>query len=181
MRMAKPEATDEEMKQVLEDIGAWNFLKSGLDTTVGDASARFSGGQLQQIAVARAFIKKPKILLLDEATSAMDQAAVEALLRTISSYRETVGGLTVVIVAFRIVTFKTMNKIITLRKDGTMGPVGTHEDIMNQYPDSAYAKYCLQLAGSESARRRVQVKMTDIEQRMAANIGGLFITPTKDA
>ena len=72
----------------------------------------------------------------------MDQVAVEALLRTISSYRADVGSLTVVIVAFRIVTFKTMNKIMTLRKDGTMGPVGTHEEILNQHPDSAYSRYC---------------------------------------
>jgi ATP-binding cassette subfamily B protein len=80
--------------------------------------------------VARALIKKPKILLLDEATSAMDQAAVDALLRTIRAYRADVGNLTVVMVAFRIVTFKTMDKIATLRKDGTIGPVGTHEELL---------------------------------------------------
>lgn len=59
-------------------------------------------------------MKKPKFLLLDEATSAMDQAAVKALLAKIDSYRNEVGSLTVIIVAFRIITFKTMDKIVIL-------------------------------------------------------------------
>lgn len=80
--------------------------------------------------MARAFITKPKFLLIDEGTSAMDQAAVEALLNKIRSYREKVGELTVVIVAFRIITFKTMDKIVILQRDGTKGPVGNHEDLL---------------------------------------------------
>lgn len=60
----------------------------------------------------------------------MDQAAVEALLNKIRSYREKVGELTVVIVAFRIITFKTMDKIVILQRDGTKGPVGNHEDLL---------------------------------------------------
>ena len=60
----------------------------------------------------------------------MGQSAVESLLKTIDSYRKNQGHLTVVIVAFRIVTFKTMDKIITLQKDGSIGPVGTHEELL---------------------------------------------------
>jgi len=142
LRFARPDATDEQMEAVLKDLGAWDFLKHGLDTNVGDPSNRFSGGQLQQLAVARAFIKKPKILLLDEATSAMDKSGVEALLDMISKYRTSEGSLTVVIVAFRIVTFKTMDKIVILQKGGGVGAVGTHEEIMSDHPDGVYAKYC---------------------------------------
>ena len=46
---------------------------TALDTNVGNAGGQLSGGQKQRIAIARAFIKHPKILLLDEATSALDK------------------------------------------------------------------------------------------------------------
>lgn len=59
--------------------------------------------------------------------------------------------------------------------------MGTHEELLSQHPAGAYTRYCRQLEGSESARRRVQVKITDIGSRMAASIGGLFISPKKDA
>ena len=98
-------------------------------------------------------IRKPNYLLLDEATSAMDQKAVEALLRTIKSYREKNGNLTVVMVAFRIITFKTMDKIIVLQRDGTKGPVGTHEDLLTMHPNCAYSQYCKKIEGSMSQRR----------------------------
>jgi len=73
-----PDATDDQIIQALKSANAWNFIneKMGLDginTNVGNSGGQLSGGQKQRIAIARAFIKVPKILLLDEATSALDK------------------------------------------------------------------------------------------------------------
>lgn len=83
MLFANPKATDEEIIKQLKDLDAWNFLKKGLDTKVGDPENNFSNGELQQLAVARAFISMPTILLLDEATSAMHKNAIDAVYRHI--------------------------------------------------------------------------------------------------
>ena len=72
----------------MKDLDAWDFLKDGLDTMVGEPENAFSNGQLQQLAVARAFISMPKILLLDEATSAMDQKSIDKVFKHIKDYRD---------------------------------------------------------------------------------------------
>lgn len=73
-----------------------------------------------------------------------------------------------------------MDKIVILQKDGTKGEVGTHEELLQLYPDSAYSKYCKKIEGSQSQRRQVQVRMTNIGERMKANIGQMFVSPLKD-
>lgn len=73
-----PTATDEQVIAALKSANAWNFInekmgQEGINTNVGNSGGQLSGGQKQRIAIARAFIKVPKILLLDEATSALDK------------------------------------------------------------------------------------------------------------
>lgn len=75
MLYSKPNASDDEIRQALEDANAWSFvskLPNTIDANVGAGGGKLSGGQKQRVAIARAFLKKPKILLLDEATSALD-------------------------------------------------------------------------------------------------------------
>ena len=77
MLFAKPDASEAEIIEALKDANAWSFIKDkfsdGLETMVGSGGGQLSGGQKQRIAIARAFLKQPKILLLDEATSALDK------------------------------------------------------------------------------------------------------------
>lgn len=74
--MCKPDATDEEIITALKSCNAWEFVKNKeekIDMMVGSSGNQLSGGQKQRVALARSFIKKPKLMLFDEATSALDR------------------------------------------------------------------------------------------------------------
>ena len=74
--MGKPDATDEEIIDALKKTNAWEFIAkypNTINTYVGAGGGQLSGGQKQRIALARVFIKKPKLLIFDEATSALDK------------------------------------------------------------------------------------------------------------
>ncbi len=86
LRLVNPDATDEELKQVLEVACAWEFveqLPNGLDHMLGAGGRGISEGQAQRLAIARALLRRAPILLLDEATSAMDVAMEGRLLKNL--------------------------------------------------------------------------------------------------
>ena len=83
MRLARPEADEEEIVLALERAALADFVASlpdGLDTRVGERGVQLSGGQRQRVAIARAFLKNAPVLILDEATSHLD-AVSEAQVR----------------------------------------------------------------------------------------------------
>ena len=86
MRMVKPEATDEEIREALEAACAWEFvekLDQGMDTEVRERGTRFSEGQKQRLSIARALLADAPVMILDEATSALDVATERRVLRQI--------------------------------------------------------------------------------------------------
>lgn len=88
VKIAYPQASDDEIWQALEMVNAREFvekLEEGLDTIVGESSSVFSGGQRQRILLARAMIRKPQILVLDEATSALDAENTEMIIGLVRS------------------------------------------------------------------------------------------------
>lgn len=83
-------------------------LPFGLDAIVGERGVKFSGGQMQRIAIARALYEDPEILVLDEATSALDTDTETAVMEAIESLQ---GSKTLIIVAHRLTTIKNCDKI----------------------------------------------------------------------
>ena len=103
-------------------------MKDGYSTRVGERGGRISGGQRQRIAIARIFLRRPKLILLDEATSALDedsQAAVQSALDKLIA----TGGATVVLVAHRLSTVMNADKIAVIDK-GQVMEEGSHDELL---------------------------------------------------
>lgn len=103
-------------------------LKDGYDTHVGERGVKLSGGQRQRVAIARVFLKNPKLLILDEATSALDNAT-EMQIQT--SLEELSKGRTVIVVAHRLSTVKNADEIVVLDKNGIIER-GNHLELIER-------------------------------------------------
>lgn len=116
LKVAAPEASQEEMERVCRIVEADDFIKSlseGYDTIVGDRGHTVSGGQRKRISIARALLRKPSILILDEATGAIEQSLEVALLKAI---RKAYPDLTLVIVTHRAQSLPDVDWAIVLDK-----------------------------------------------------------------
>ena len=152
MRFSNPNATEEDIKQALQDANAWDFIQKmdkGLDTIVGGSGGSLSGGQKQRVAIARAFVKKPRILLLDEATSALDKVNEQLVQDAIDKYRKSMGNITIVVIAHRLSTIKDADKIVVL-VNGVLTEMGNNDQLLQQYPNGTYAEFCEKQKSAES-------------------------------
>jgi ATP-binding cassette subfamily B protein len=96
------------------------------DTMVGERGVTLSGGQKQRISIARALLKNPQILIMDDSFSAVDTKTEE---QVISNLRELRKGKTTIIIAHRISTIKTADKIIFI-DNGEVKAQGTHDELL---------------------------------------------------
>ena len=126
---ARPDATDEEIIDAARRANIHDYvatLEHGYDTQVGERGVKLSGGQRQRIAIARVFLKNPKLLILDEATSALDNVTemqIQSALEELSRDR------TVIVVAHRLSTVKNADTIVVVGEGGIMEK-GTHEQLL---------------------------------------------------
>ncbi|MFD0670140.1 ABC transporter ATP-binding protein [Cohnella sp. GCM10027633] len=124
-----PSADDASIVQAAAAANAHDFITSlpnGYDTEIGERGVKLSGGQKQRIAIARVFLKNPRVLVLDEATSALDLESERLI-------QESLGKLakdrTTLIVAHRLSTITHADQIVLI-EDGEIKEKGTHEQLM---------------------------------------------------
>lgn len=139
--VAREDATEDEMWEVLRAANAENFVKAlpeGLDTNVGERGVKLSVGEKQRIAIARVILKNPPLLLLDEATASVDtetekliQAALEKLMDDRTSF----------VIAHRLSTVRNADRIYVLDQ-GEVAEQGTHDELIAK--DGIYAMLCRQ-------------------------------------
>ncbi|MBR6708734.1 MAG: ABC transporter ATP-binding protein, partial [Clostridia bacterium] len=101
------------------------------ETFIAEKGASLSGGQKQRMSIARALVRRPEILILDDATSALD-LATEAKLQ--KALREKFDDSTVVMIAQRIASVRTADRIAVLEKDGRILYCAPHDELMQTCP-----------------------------------------------
>ncbi len=139
IRYGKPHATDKEIREAARQANALNFISGfpeGFETLVGERGVKLSGGQRQRIAIARAVLKDPKILILDEATSSLDAESEQQVQLALS---ELMKGRTSIVVAHRLSTIKSVDKIYVMDA-GQIIESGTHVELLKN-EKGAYKKF----------------------------------------
>lgn len=123
---------DERLWEVAKMAYAEEFIRAfskGLDTEVGERGVKLSGGQRQRIAIARAFLRDPKILMMDEATASLDSQSESVVQKALSRLME---GRTTFVIAHRLSTIVDANKIVFI-EDGKVTGSGTHKELIQTH------------------------------------------------
>lgn len=128
LRMAKPDATEEEMHAVLDKVNLLGFLQTqdGLQTKLLEKASNLSGGQCQRLVIARALLKDAEVYIFDEATSNIDIESEELIMRVIHEIAKTK---TVLLISHRLANVVESDQIYFL-KDGEIEESGKHEELM---------------------------------------------------
>jgi ATP-binding cassette, subfamily B, bacterial AbcA/BmrA len=144
--------SDERLWEVCEMAYASEFIKSfsdGLDTEVGERGVKLSGGQRQRIAIARAFLRDPKILMMDEATASLDSQSEGIVQQALSRLME---GRTTFVIAHRLSTIVDADKIIFIEKGRVTG-IGTHHELTQSH--DLYREFAEQQLTSQENIKKV--------------------------
>jgi ATP-binding cassette, subfamily B, bacterial HlyB/CyaB len=127
--LANPGLPMEQVVNAAKLAGAHEFiveLNEGYDTLVGEQGCTLSGGQRQRLAIARALITNPKILIFDEATSALDYESERIIQDNMAAMCQ---GRSVILIAHRLSTVRTCDRIIVLDK-GRIIESGSHDELL---------------------------------------------------
>lgn len=130
LRMAKPQASEEEMKKVLSRVNLLGFLdtQKGLKTGLSEQGANLSGGQRQRLALARALLHDTPVYIFDEATSNIDAESEDLIMEVI---RELARTRTVLLISHRLSNVVASDRICLLDQ-GKILEQGTHQELMEK-------------------------------------------------
>ncbi len=143
LKYANPNATDEMAIEAARQARAHGFitrLPKGYDTVLSEDGGGLSVGQKQLLCIARVMLRDPKMLILDEATSSID---TRTEMRIQDAFARLCAGRTSFIVAHRLSTIRTADKIVAM-KDGRIMEIGTHEELIRKngfYHDLYMSQY----------------------------------------
>ncbi|GIN70586.1 ABC transporter ATP-binding protein [Bacillus sp. J14TS2] len=127
------EIPDERLWEVAKMAYADQFIHAfpnGLDTEVGERGVKLSGGQRQRIAIARAFLRDPKILMMDEATASLDSQSESIVQQALTRLMQ---GRTTFVIAHRLSTIVDADKIIFI-ENGKITGSGSHHELTRAHP-----------------------------------------------
>jgi ABC-type multidrug transport system fused ATPase/permease subunit len=129
LRVARPAATDDEIRTACERANAWEFIQrlpDRLDSRVGEGGSTLSGGQRQRLSIARALLADPDYFVFDEATSALDTVS-EHLVQ--AAMENAVADRTALIIAHRLATVRTCDRILVCDA-GRIAQDGTYDELV---------------------------------------------------
>jgi ATP-binding cassette subfamily B protein len=129
LRYARPAASRLEVEEAARRAQIHDVitaLPNGYDTLVGDRGYRFSAGERQRLAIARAILKNPRILILDEATSSLDPVSERKVQEALTPLRK---GRTSFVIAHRLSTVRDADRIVVM-KQGRIAEIGSHHELM---------------------------------------------------
>ncbi len=138
------EVTQEEVEEAAKRAFIFDYidnLPEKFNTMVSEGGNNLSGGQRQRIAIARIFLRKPKILILDEATSALDNTSEKYIQAEIEKMKRE-NNTTIIAIAHRLTTLKNCDRIIVLNK-GHIEEEGKFDDLIvkgGMFSDMYYGK-----------------------------------------
>ena len=124
-----PQADEEQVRAAAHAAHAHDFvmqLPDGYDTKIGERGVKFSGGEKQRLAIARALLRNAPILILDEATSALDSAAERMVQHALENLMK---DRTTFIIAHRLSTVRHADLIVVLH-EGRIVERGCHDDLL---------------------------------------------------
>ncbi|WP_339167617.1 thiol reductant ABC exporter subunit CydC [Paenibacillus sp. FSL R5-0341] len=141
LRIGRPQATDEEIRQVAVQVGLSGLIESlpqGYDTPMLETGLRFSGGERQRIALARVLLRETPVVIFDEPTVGLDPVTERELMRTIL---DSLQGKTMIWVTHHLIGAEQMDELIFM-ENGKIAMQGSHEQL---------------LAGEERYRRLIEL------------------------
>jgi ATP-binding cassette, subfamily B, bacterial len=178
IRLGRPDATDAEIVAAAKNAEIHDFiftLADGYDTLAGERGSRFSGGQRQRLAIARAVLRDPALLILDEATSSLDpstEAAVKATFKRIAT------GRTLISVTHRLSSVMRADWIFVMHQ-GKIAEQGRHDQLVGaggRYSTMWRRQSGVHMSGVDVAWLKEIPLFEDVDLSTLSELSSLFAT-----